>query len=352
MQHDDQNLIDFVAGISGGDFLKVEEDLGAGFVRLKISEAERRQAKHDIRSVEDIVVELLRNARDAGAHTIWVASTSEGPVRMLNVIDDGCGVPDNISQLIFEPRVTSKLETMVMDEWGVHGRGMALYSIRQNVAQIELCDTVVGGGSAFAIQVDTQGLKERADQSTWPKVRAVAGRKGAFEVESGPKNIVRHVVEFAVKHPEIDVYFGAPSEVLATMRAGCNPPAPSDLSRTPVASKPALASAPIDLYDAATELGLPISERTAHRVSSGEIRPVETVLATIARNVRPGAPGVDIYRDSRGLKVADQDMVAFQHEVEAAFERLAEKYFLNLGDAAKVRIGRNSISVSIDYDKG
>jgi hypothetical protein len=43
-------LLDFVETVSGEAHLKVEEDLGEGFVRLRISEAERRQAKHDIRS--------------------------------------------------------------------------------------------------------------------------------------------------------------------------------------------------------------------------------------------------------------------------------------------------------------
>ena len=53
MTDDDGSLIDFVQSVSGETFLKVEENLGDGFVRLRISEAERRQAKHDIRSVED-----------------------------------------------------------------------------------------------------------------------------------------------------------------------------------------------------------------------------------------------------------------------------------------------------------
>jgi hypothetical protein len=47
------------------NILNVEEDLGEGFVKLRISEAERRQALQDIKCTEDIVVELLRNSRDA-----------------------------------------------------------------------------------------------------------------------------------------------------------------------------------------------------------------------------------------------------------------------------------------------
>ena len=125
---DESTLIDFIESVSGGAHLRVEENLGKGFVRLRISEAERRQAKHDIRCVEDIVIELLRNARDAHASSIFIATTREGSLRYLTIIDDGDGVPVDLQELIFEPRVTSKLETMVMDDWGVHGRGMALYS--------------------------------------------------------------------------------------------------------------------------------------------------------------------------------------------------------------------------------
>ena len=37
-----------------------------------------------------------------------------------------------MQERIFDARVTSKLESMKMDRWGVHGRGMALFSIKQN----------------------------------------------------------------------------------------------------------------------------------------------------------------------------------------------------------------------------
>lgn len=58
-------LTDFIEDVTGDSHLRVEDDLGDGFVRLRVSEAERRQARHDIRSSEDIVIEMLRNARDA-----------------------------------------------------------------------------------------------------------------------------------------------------------------------------------------------------------------------------------------------------------------------------------------------
>ena len=63
----DSSLENFIQDISGDQYFRVEDDLGNGFVRLKAAEAQRRQAKQDIRSTEDIIIELLRNSRDAHA---------------------------------------------------------------------------------------------------------------------------------------------------------------------------------------------------------------------------------------------------------------------------------------------
>ena len=119
------SLPSFIEQVTGDSHLRVESDLGGGFVRLLSSEAERRQAKQDIRSVEDIVIEMLRNSRDAGAHLIFVSTAREGSLRRLTIIDDGQGIPASVQEAIFEPRVTNKLDTGHMDRWGMHGRGMA-----------------------------------------------------------------------------------------------------------------------------------------------------------------------------------------------------------------------------------
>ena len=127
------DLASFVEATCGNGALRVEENLGAGYVRLRVAEAERRQAKHDIRCIEDVVIEMLRNARDAGARHIYVASSREGDTRTIVMLDDGSGIPANMHDRIFEARVTSKLESVHVDRWGVHGRGMALFSVRENV---------------------------------------------------------------------------------------------------------------------------------------------------------------------------------------------------------------------------
>ncbi len=353
------SLIDFVSQVSGETFLKVEENLGDGFVRLRISEAERRQAKHDIRSVEDIVVELLRNSRDAHARRIFVASTREGDVRSLTFIDDGVGVPAAMHDRIFEPRVTSKLDTMVVDQWGVHGRGMALFSIRSNSTSAGIATSDLHKGTSLRVLTDASELAERADQSTWPIVER--DDDGDLIVARGPHNIVRRAVEFAVENPGIDLYLGSPSEIIATLIAVARDSLDAsellfaDLERLCVWQRPAGASDAADLVDVAQELGLPISERTAHRILNGEVAPLSAVLDTVAgiKPVKVTETGVsaDIYKDRRGLKIHHTDLADFRRDLQKAFEVISERYYLHLKCEPRIAVGRDEIRVRFDVEK-
>lgn len=354
----DDSLLDFVSSVSGDQYVKVEETLGDGFVRLKISEAERRQAKHDIRTFEDVVVELLRNSRDAHARRIYVASSREGDVRSFTVIDDGVGVPVAMHERIFEPRVTSKLETMVMDRWGVHGRGMALFSVRSNVDRAVLAASDTHKGASLLVVSDTTRLPEKADQSKWPTVE-IDAETGRPRVGTGPHNIVRRVVEFAIEHPDLDVYLGTPTEIVATMVSHarnrldarqllfCDDP--RDLA---VWQRPAVAADASDLVRIAGEVGLAISERTAHRVLGAELAELDSVLEMLA----PTQEGAevrrpDIYRDRRGLRIHHADIREFQRRLEDAFDVVAERYYLHLSGEPKVTVGRDSITVRFPVEK-
>ncbi len=351
-------LIDFVAQVSGESYLKVEEDLGEGFVRLRISEAERRQAKHDIRGVEDVVVELLRNARDADAHRIFVASHREGDVRALTVIDDGVGIPAPLHDRVFEPRVTSKLETMVVDRWGVHGRGMALFSVRSNVTSARVAASGPGQGTALEISADTAELAERTDQSTWPTVEK--DEDGRVRAARGPHNIARRVVEFALEHPEVEVYLGTPAEICASLHASARDACETadllfspDLTRLPVWQWPAAASDAAELADLSGLLGVGVSERTAHRILAGELQPLEPVLVQLLSDEEPQASDAspDIYRDRRGLRIHSADLTAFRRELTAAFDALAEKYYIHLAGEPKITVGRDDIRVRFEIEK-
>ena len=358
---DANERISFIASMSGEGNLRVEENLGEGFVRLRVSEAERRQAKHDIQHVEDIVIEMLRNARDAGATKIYVATQREEGVRTLLFLDDGCGIPADMRERIFDARVTSKLESMKMDRWGVHGRGMALFSIRQNAESAVVTASGVNLGSAFRVVVDTARLPERADQSTWPE--ASKGEDGVYACTRGPHNIIRAACEFSLEELHgCDVYLGTPTEIAATLHE--HAAGSLDVSRLlfvddeadlPVVSRLGAAADAADFIRIAAALGIDISERTAHRILAGAIPPLRSVSSRVLRERtrRPSSPTeVDLTKDRRGLKIAPDDLAAFSRALERSFDHLAARYYLNLNGDPRVRVTRDRITVTFDLGKG
>lgn len=356
---DGNDLISFIASMSGEGNLRVEENLGSGFVRLRVSEAERRQAKHDIQYVEDIVVEMLRNARDAGAQHIFVATSKEEGVRTLLFLDDGSGVPADMQERIFDARVTSKLESMKMDRWGVHGRGMALFSIRQNTSTAEVVTSAAGLGSAFRVVANTHELKERADQSTWPQISK--DDDGTLACVKGPHNIARSICEFACEELHgCDVYFGSPTEIAATMFArSCRTVEATKLlfidseAQLPVVDRLSCASDATDFMRIAASLGIDLSERTAHRILAGSIAPVRSVASKLLRErTTPAEPAaIDLARDRRGLKITQEDLAAFSRSLEREFCDLASRYYLTLTHDPKIRVTRDKITVTFDIGK-
>jgi K+-sensing histidine kinase KdpD len=169
-----QNSLDynkFFTDLNIAEQLKVEEDLGSGYVKLKISESERRQALQDIKCVEDIVVELLRNSRDAGSKNIFIATKKTAEKRrLIYCIDDGRGIPQKFHNLIFQSRVTSKLEDGTKDLYGFHGRGMALFSIKLNVEDVRIIYSDLKKGTCMLVDVDLEKIPEKKDQSALPHV--------------------------------------------------------------------------------------------------------------------------------------------------------------------------------------
>lgn len=353
---DANELISFIATMSGEGSLRVEENLGEGFVKLRVSEAERRQAKHDIQHVEDIVIEMLRNARDAGASKVYIATQKEEGIRTLLFLDDGSGIPDDMRERIFDARVTSKLESMKMDRWGVHGRGMALYSIRQNTIESRVITSGPGLGSSFLVRADCSQLNERADQSTWPQ--AVKGEDGAYACSRGPHNIVRAACDFALEELRgCDVYLGTPTEIAATLYAHAEGRLDAgkllfvdDASDLPVIDRLGSAVDASDFIEVAHSIGLEVSERTAHRVIAGQIEPLRSVSSRLLRERDSARPRgkVDLERDRRGLKIARDDMDSFSRAVERDFNALADRYYLNLAASPRIRVSRDRITVTFE----
>ncbi len=349
------NLMDFVASMGGERKLRVEENLGAGFVRLRVAEAERRQAKHDIRCAEDAVVELLRNSRDAGAQRIFVATSRTGDLRTITVLDDGVGIPERMHERVFDARVTSKLDSMHMDRWGVHGRGMALFSISENAKSARVVASGEGLGTALQVVFDSSELPERADQSTWPTVTFDDG--GAPFVANGPHNLVRTCCEFALEeHDTCDVYVGSAAEMVATIRRRVRPSADGtlplfadDLLELGVLERVVVAGDARELTEAASSVGLEISERTAHRIIAGEVRPTRSVYTRLVRPDRESeeAP-IDLARDRRTLHVSPEDRAGFANVMEDAFSYLGERYYLTLTASPTVRVSRGKVTVTFE----
>lgn len=363
----DEELESFIENVCGDSHLRVEADLGDGFVRLRSAEAERRQAAHDIRSTEDIVIEMLRNARDANAKSIFVAATREERRRRIVMVDDGDGVPSAMHEHVFEPRVTSKLDSMHMDKWGVHGRGMALYSIAVNAESARIAASDAGKGSAFVVETDLDRLGEKTDQSTFPSFERT--ESGSVAVR-GPKNILRTACEFALEsRRSCTVYLGSATDVAATLyafglssltsavRAFC-----TDASDLPVCKRLATAADPASLAEEAAKLGLAISERSARRIMDGGIDPLEPLLSRVRiagegddRQTRSAKPSASASRpsgtDARGLRIDPTDLDAFSERVAAAFAELARDYYLEPSVAPDVRVGKDGVRVFIPVEK-
>lgn len=350
------DLTSFIEATCGSGALRVEENLGAGYVRLRVAEAERRQAKHDIRCIEDVVIEMLRNARDAGARHIYVASSREGDTRTIVMLDDGQGIPLSMHKKIFEARVTSKLESVHVDKWGVHGRGMALFSVKENVESASVVSSAPGKGCAIKVVSDASKLAERADQSTWPQV--THDEDGGELCVRGPHNIIRTCAEFALEERgSCEVYLGSPAEIVATAHARA-PRAASDtdllfiddLSELSVLTRLRVAGDARELLEQALALGLDMSERTAHRIISGQIKPLRSIASQLtASEPRPHGE-VDLSRTHKGMKMTKADKDSFALEMEKAFSYVSKRYYVRLSSDPKVRVSSNKITVTFEME--
>lgn len=359
---DAAELVDFISAAGQERSLRVEEDLGGGYVRLRVSEAERRQARHDIRCVEDAVIELLRNARDAGARHVYLATSKDGDVRTLVVLDDGRGIPKGLRERIFDARVTSKLDSVHVDRWGVHGRGMALFSVRENALSAEVMASAPGAGSSIRVVVDTGNLAERTDQSTWPTM-GEDGEDG-HTIVRGPHNIIRCCAEFVLdERGRVDVWLGSAADIVATIREQTRVHLDAsellfvdDVNELGVLERIPVAADASELLVAARSVGLEMSERTAHRILSGQIRPVRSVFSRLSRwgggHGKTRRSEVDLMREQRRLRVSSDDAQRFSRIMERDFAFLAERYYLTLSDAPTVRATSEKVVVTFHVSQG
>ncbi|MFR0868457.1 MAG: sensor histidine kinase [Adlercreutzia sp.] len=295
--------------------------------------------------------ELLRNARDAGASRIFLATQKTGNARLLTVLDDGQGIPAAQHERIFEPRVTSKLDSAHMDKWGMHGRGMALYSISVNAEEARVLQSEPGLGTSLTVATDTESLAEKADQSTFPRFEQEPSGSWAMR---GPKNIVRTAAEFALEHRgDLSVYLGTPVEVAATLyQLGlASLPGRARLGATDGDPRQALApwlTAP--MTSAPLRGSGPAARALARRIFDG----------AITRSTLDRAPGCRIaprqaHRASdagemperRCLRLAPEDIDALKRGIGRLMEPVAETYYLEAVGEAEVIVGQEAIRITV-----
>jgi hypothetical protein len=287
-------------------------DLGEGFARLTGLEGARRGPSR-VQTVEDALRELLRNARDAGARSIYVASTlKRRRYRSLTVLDDGEGIPEPYTDLIFEPGVTTRHLSPVHDHADTapgapHGAGLALYHIRN--AALEARVLSASSPTAVSATFDTDHLPERALQSGSRPSRT---------------NLLATVEAFARANETLSLYHGPPARILATLLK-------HRIIQSMEENGPTSSGSSAEIRERAAELGLGVSVRTVQRILRGEIPPLGRVEALDAgrapgASVRPGSAGVATERPV--LRLGEKERA----EIAAILERAARAGYLELAE--------------------
>lgn len=338
----------------------IEEDLGQGYVRLSVNEAHVRQAQQDIRSTEDIVLELLRNAYDAGAHNIFVAVSSANNMRSLLVLDDGRGIPKQLWSRIFEPRVTSKQTSFHGDPWGMHGRGMALFSIAQRAESARVVASKLQAGSVIAVQCNLHDIKEKADQSSFPTLEY---RNGSLHVR-GARNIYRSCLEFALyAQPQCRIFVGTPTEMLTTIyhvyahafpHTNTNEQTPTPCGDNPQAAVPsaliaslAQAKSVSSLHANAQAYGFDVSLRTARRVFDGTLTPQNDILQhALALIDAPSAASFATADTAPNASSAETPIISAPSTATHAHEHAASS-----SNATRIACRQHSLGRVVSFDK-
>jgi hypothetical protein len=271
-------------------------DLGSGFARLTGPEGARRTPSR-LHCVEDALLELLRNARDAGAKNVFVASTlHRRRYRTLTVLDDGRGIPETHKALIFEPGVTTRHLSPIhySPHEAPHGSGLSLYHIKNTALSAE----VLSSSSPTAIKVtfDTNTLPERSLQS--------ASRPSQT-------NLLATLQTFAAN--DLNLYYAPPARILAS------------LLEHRIIQWPATTSG---LRGRARALGLEVSLRTAQRVWRGEIAAVGRVVGAGRREARAERKGGGDAGDGPVLVLGEEE----RGGIADILRRAARAGYLELGE--------------------
>ena len=261
------------------------------------------------------------------------------------MLDDGDGVPLQLQDTIFEPFVTSKLDSFHADRWGVHGRGMALYSIRQNTDSARVIASAPGLGSIFSVVSSFSRLSEKRDQSSAPSVTVNEDGKPVLR---GPHNIMRTVLEFAIDERDgVAVYLGSPAEIVSTLYWLGN----SAVSNTaeeysyetgglPYIQRFGLCPDASALAQLANDFCLPMSARTAYRIFNNEIKPLAVHLQTMLGDQVSSSAKVKPERKTlsdSSIRISKEDLEMFSNQVMGNYAQLSQSSYLHAYFAKTIR---------------
>ncbi len=127
------------------DLMEMTVQEGGGELEVRLPE-EPLMARADPEHVKRVILNLLRNAAQAGTQVELAGEVSRGEV-VLSVRDNGPGVPEELTDRIFEPFVTDK-------EKGA-GLGLAIVKrlVESNQGRVELVREIspIGEGAEFRV---------------------------------------------------------------------------------------------------------------------------------------------------------------------------------------------------------
>ncbi len=249
-------------------------------------------------------MELLRNARDARAKNIYVASVlRRRRYRTLTVIDDGHGIPDRYRDLIFEPGVTTRHLDPSYEPSGLtgvpHGAGLSLYHIRELALKAAVMST--NSPTSVTVTFDTRNIRERSLQS---------------DTRPSRTNLLAAMRDFAtnwVDNPlHVNLYYGKPATILATM-----------LNNRIIHTTDSSTA----LMDKAKDLGLEMSFRTVHSVREGKV----SIARALSSSIPPQVVGKRREHNSGGgplLRLGEEEMSG----IKDILGRAARGSYLELED--------------------
>lgn len=279
-------------------------DLGVGFARLTGPEGLRRGPAR-IQTVEDALLELLRNARDAGARNIYVASSLNARrFRTLLVIDDGRGIPETHKYLIFEPGVTTRHLDPVRKDDFLHGAGLSLFHIKTAALSADILSA--SSPTAIKTTFDTHALPEKSLQSA---------------TRPSKTNFLATLANFAQQTQKAPrLYHASPARILARLLE-------NHIIQTNEVDGGRVRAL-------ARGLGLEVSLRTVQRVLAGEVRAAEEVDASgvASDGGEGGRKGRLNGAEGPILSVSDGDLA----EIRSVLRRAARSSYLDLEGSVEI----------------